>query len=214
VHKILNEIFMNQKINLIGSGRTDAGVHANSQIANIALETTMAPNQIKNAINRKLPNDIYIHDCQIVPDSFHARFSAIKREYNYYIISDYSTTKRFYTWFCKWPLDYDKLTECSNLLIGQHDFSLFSKASSETENKICTIYISDWIKDNDMLVYNIKANRFLQHMVRLLVGTMIEVSRGRIALIDFKRMLDCKKTKFTAVRAPANGLFLHNIYYD
>ena len=174
----------------------------------------MKPEQIKNAINRKLRADIYIHDCQLIADSFHARFSAIKREYNYFIINNYSTSKRLYAWYCKWPLQYEKLIKCSEILIGKHDFSLLSKASSETKNKVCNIYKSEWIKENNKLIYNIEANRFLQHMVRLLVGTMVEVGRGRISISEFEQILNGNKTRFTAVKAPPNGLFLHKIYYD
>ena len=146
-------------------------------------------------------------------DSFHARFSAIKREYNYYIINNYSTSKRFYTWYCKWPLKYEKLIECSKILIGKHDFSLLSKASSNTKNKVCNIYKSEWIKENDKLIYNIQANRFLQHMVRLLVGTMVEVSRKKIRFEKFKELIENPSENAKIFKAPPQGLVLYKVDY-
>jgi tRNA pseudouridine38-40 synthase len=174
----------------------------------------MNTDQIKKALNSKLPMDIFIKECSIVSDDFHSRFSATKREYLYYINYDNCPFKRLYSWNCKWLFDKDKLEESSKLLLGKHDFSLFSKASSETKNKFCNIEYSEWAFENGQAIYNIHADRFLQHMVRLLVGTMIEVGRGRIPLDDFLNMIHCKKTKFHSVRAPGEGLFLSSIQYD
>ena len=196
------------------SGRTDSGVHANCQIANFSTDTKMSNLQIKNALNRNLPQDIYIKDCEIVHKNFNSRFSAIKREYIYYVKNDYSPINRMYFWHCKWPLDYKKLNECADLLLGENNYSLFSKASSETKNKVCIITHSKWSFDGECYKYKIIGNRFLQHMVRLLVGTMVEVSRNRLSVVDFKNILICKEDKFTAVRSPAEGLFLNRIYYD
>ena len=214
IEKELKSIFKVNNINLIGSGRTDSGVHANGQVANFKMKTNMREEQIKHAINRKLSNDIFIKNCKVVSDDFNSRFSAIKREYIYHIIEDYSPINRMYFWHCKWPINKNKLNECAELLIGRNDYSLFSKASSETKNKICEISYSKWNFNDDKYSYKIVGNRFLQHMVRLLVGTMIEVSRNRLTVQDFKNILDCNENKLTAVRAPATGLFLNEIYYE
>ena len=214
IEDCIKDIFKISTINLIGSGRTDSGVHARNQCANIFLNTSMNTDQIKKALNSKLPTDIFIKECSIVSDDFHSRFSATKREYLYYINYDNCPFKRLYSWNCKWLFDKDKLKESSKLLLGKHDFSLFSKASSETKNKFCNIECSEWAFENGQAIYNIHADRFLQHMVRLLVGTMIEVGRGRIPLDDFLNMIHCKKTKFHSVRAPGEGLFLSSIQYD
>ena len=210
----LKSIFKIDDINLIGSGRTDSGVHANAQVANFKVETNMSEIQIKNAINRKLSNDIFIQNCKIVNDDFNSRFSAIHREYVYHIIDKYSPINRMYFWYCKWPINKNKLDDCADLLIGKNNYSLFSKAASETKNKICEISYSKWNFNNNQYTYKIIGNRFLQHMVRLLVGTMIEVARDRLTVEDFKSILNCDESKFTAVRAPATGLFLNKIYYE
>ena len=208
------DILKVDSINVIGSGRTDAGVHAVGQVANVFCDTKMSPLQIKKALNRKLPSDIFIKNCTLTNEEFNARFSAKRREYIYYITSDYSPINRQYSWYCKWNFDKEKLNECANILIGKNNFSFFSKASSETKNKICYIYESNWDFESNSSRYTIIGNRFLQHMVRLLVGTMIEVGRNRLSIKDFKDILECKDTHFNSVRAPALGLFLNKIYYD
>ena len=214
IEESIRKIFPNQNIKINGSGRTDAGVHANEQIANIIIDSEMKPEQLRRAINNYLPNDIYIHECNLVDEEFHARFSAKKRQYLYYISSSYSPINRMYSWHCKWDLEKSKLEKCSEIIIGEHDFSLLSKASSDIDNKLCTIFESKWIFSNSDICFKITANRFLQHMVRLLVGTMIEVARGRIPVKEFEKMLNNKKINFSSVRAPSEGLFLNKIFYD
>ena len=202
------DILKLDNVNVIGSGRTDAGVHALGQVANIFCNTKMSAIQIKKALNRKLSSDIFIKNCMPVSEDFNARFSAKKREYIYYITDNYSPINRQYSWHCKWDFEQEKLNECANILIGENNFSFFSKASSETKNKICHIYESKWNFESNLNSYTIVGNRFLQHMVRLLVGTMIEVGRNRLSIEDFKNILECKDTHFNSVRAPALGLFL------
>lgn len=214
IEKELKYIFKVNDINLIGSGRTDSGVHANAQVANFFVETTMSELQIQNALNSKLPKDIFINNCHIINQTFNSRFSAVKREYIYYITSSYSPINRMYSWHYKRPLEKKKLIKCADLLIGENDYSLFSKASSETKNKICVVSYSKWTFDGKYYEYNIRGNRFLQHMVRLLVGTMVEVARDRLTIENFQDILKCKKNKITAVRAPSSGLFLNRIYYE
>tara|TARA_Y100000746_G_C15398795_1_gene405461 strand:+ start:285 stop:1019 length:735 start_codon:yes stop_codon:yes gene_type:complete len=214
IEEQLRSIFKSGHINLIGSGRTDAGVHANCQVANFFVETNMDESQIMKAINRKLPKDILIKKCSLVNDKFNSRFSATRREYIYNITDEYSPINRMYFLHHKWPVDKEKLSVCADLLIGENDYTQFSKASSETKNKICVIYHSEWIFLNKTYTYKIIGNRFLQHMVRMLVGTMLEVARDRISIKDFKDILKCNKTKLTAVRSQASGLFLNNVYYE
>ena len=214
IESALKNILKIDSVNVIGSGRTDSGVHANAQIANVVLETRMSPVQIMKALNRKLSNDVFIKGCMLVDEKFNARFSAKKREYLYYITDTYSPINRQYSWHCKWKFDKNKLQECAAMLIGKNNFTLFSKASSETKNKICCIYESSWNFESEISTYHISGNRFLQHMVRLLVGTMIEVGRNRLSLRDFQNILKCKDTNTCAVRAPALGLFLNKIHYD
>ena len=209
----LKEILKINSVNLISAGRTDAGVHANGQSANVILDTQMTCDQIRKAINAKLSRNIFIKNCIEVDVDFNSRFSAKRREYIYYITNDFSPMKRHFFWQNNRKLNRSTLKRCAKIVLGENDFSLFSKASSETKNKVCTIYESYWKFDDDFISYTIIGNRFLQHMVRLIVGTMIEVSIGRIKLKEFRDILNCKKIKVSAERAPAQGLFLNKIYY-
>ena len=210
----LQKIFKNQKINLIGSGRTDSGVHALGQIANIKLDTDMENESLLNAVNGNLDdNDITITNVDKVTSDFHSRFSALKREYIYKISTEYSPIERDYYWSIQEEIDIQKLHDCAKLIVGEHDFTQLSKKNDEIDNKICNIYLSEWDIFENKIHYKIIANRFLHHMVRYLVGTMIEVSKNRsFTTNDFDLMLQGKDRE-QIFRAPSKGLYLKKIYY-
>jgi len=214
IQDAFQKIFKNQKINLIGSGRTDSGVHALGQIANIKLDTDMNTESLLNAINGNLKtNDILITNINEVPIDFHSRFSAIKREYIYKISTNYSPIERNYYWNVSEKINFKKLDNCADLIVGEHDFTQLSKKNDEINNKICNVYFSKWKIYDDKIYYKIIANRFLHHMVRYLVGIMLEISKGHsITIDDFKLMIngDDRKQIF---RAPSKGLYLKEIYY-
>ena len=216
IEKALKKIFHKniQDINLIGSGRTDSGVHALGQVANIKLDTNMSAIDLKNAINANIENDIFIKKSVEVDLNFNSRFSAKKRCYIYKITNQYSPFTSNREWFENSMFDIHLLEECSALILGSNDFSLLSKANSEIDNKICDIYLSEWNKSKNKLTYTIEGNRFLHHMVRYLVGTMIEVAKKNISLDDFGKLLDnnCKLHKI--FKAPAHGLYLKQVYYE
>ena len=210
----LQKIFKNQKINLIGSGRTDSGVHALGQIANIKLDTDMENESLLNAVNGNLDdNDITITNVDKVTSDFHSRFSALKREYIYKISTEYSPIERDYYWSIQEEIDTQKLHDCAKLIVGEHDFTQLSKKNDEIDNKICNIYLSEWDIFENKIHYKIIANRFLHHMVRYLVGTIIEVSKNRsFTTNDFDLMLQGKDRE-QIFRAPSKGLYLKKIYY-
>ncbi len=214
IENALEKIF-NQKINLIGAGRTDSGVHALGQVANFKVSTSMTPDQLKNALNGNLGRDIFIISCHEVNLDFHSRFSAVKREYIYKIQTNFTPISRNFSWSLDSNfVDINILNECSKLVIGEHDFSQLSKKNVEIENKNCHIYSSKWIVDDSSLNYIISANRFLHHMVRYLVGVMIEVSKKNLLSIDdFESMLNANKRKFI-FKAPSKGLYLNRVLYD
>ena len=214
IENALEKIF-NQKINLIGAGRTDSGVHALGQVANFKVSTSMTPDQLKNALNGNLGRDIFIISCHEVNLDFHSRFSAVKREYIYKIQTNFTPISRNFCWSLDFNfVDINILNECSKLVIGEHDFSQLSKKNVEIENKNCHIYSSKWIVDDSSLNYIISANRFLHHMVRYLVGVMIEVSKKNLLSIDdFESMLNANKRKFI-FKAPSKGLYLNRVLYD
>ena len=213
LEKILNKFFTDQKISLIGSGRTDSGVHALGQVANIRVDTVWETETLKNALNANLEDDIWIQEVTEVDHEFHSRFSAKHREYEYSITTEYSPITRNSSWWIKYDLELDLLHYCADLVKNANDFTRFCKATAEVANKQCTILESFWEIEKHSVVYRVKANRFLQHMVRFLGGTMIEVARGRLKKTEFKKMLNAEHTKISVIRAPANGLCLKNIGY-
>ena len=209
----LENIFPNQNINLIGSGRTDSGVHANYQVANFKVETKISLLGIKRAINSNINKDISIKSCTLVQDDFNARYSAIKRDYIYNLSTSYNVFNRNYEWYFKFSVDKKKLSKCSEIILKQNNFKNFCKASSRKDNNQCKIYYSKWIYKKNKLTYNVIADRFLHHMVRFLVGTMLEVSKGRFTIEQFKSLFHKNDSNISVVKAPAKGLFLNDIEF-
>lgn len=194
------------------SSRTDAGVHALQNFFHVDTETELNLKQVYN-LNAVLPRDIIVK--QIVPVSVdtHARFSATHREYKYYITRNRSPFLTETAWFYPYNLDVEALQQAAEILLTYSDFTSFSKRNTQVKTFICTITTSKWDYENDCLVYNVKANRFLRGMVRGLVGTMLQVGRGLITLNDFKQIIeakDCTKANFTT---PPTGLFLVEVTY-
>jgi len=214
IEDALKKIFKNNKINLIGAGRTDSGVHALAQIANVKVNTDMQSEKLKDALNGNLNNDIYISDCKEEHKDFHSRFSAVRREYKYKIQTSFSPVNRRYIWNINDDINLDILHECANLVLGEHDFTQLSKKNEELDNKICHVYDSQWEINGDKVNYRVQANRFLHHMVRYLVGVMIEISKHHIlSTKDFNAMINGADRKMI-FKAPSKGLYLEKIYYD
>ena len=204
-----------QTIGVVGSGRTDSGVHALGQVAHFDIEASSIPHEnICKALNRELADDIRITASQQVSDEFHSRFKAAKREYRYIIRTEHNVLSRNSQWQVRFPLDIEKLHKCSKLILGTHDFSSFCFAGTETENMICIIEEAQWRENPDgSIQFDIAGNRFLHHMVRMLVGTMVEVARGKWSLDDFLGLLDNPNRQAHAVTAPARGLALMKVNY-
>ena len=201
-------------INLIGSGRTDSGVHALGQVANVAINTSMSAIDLRNAINANINDDIFIKESLEVDLNFNSRFSAKRRSYIYKICKNKSPFINDRKWFNSSNFNKDLLMKCSKFVMGENNFSSFSKNNPDIKNKICTIYLSEWNFFESELIYRIEGNRFLHHMVRYLVGTMVEVSQGKISLDDFKDLLNNQSNRLNIFKAPAHGLYLHEVCYD
>ena len=207
------KVLPKEEINIIGSGRTDSGVHAVGQVASLKLNNSLNLDSLFKSVNSIINNDIYIKSYSEVENRFHARYSAVSREYKYYLSNEYSVIKKNFLWFIKLnSLDRKQLTECANIIIGEHDFSSFSASKQETKNKTCIVYESFWEESKNGLIYTVKANRFLHHMVRFLVGTMIQTSKGKIKINDFQQVLN-NTSNLAPLCAPAPGLFLHEVLY-
>ncbi|RKY49447.1 MAG: tRNA pseudouridine(38-40) synthase TruA [Candidatus Neomarinimicrobiota bacterium] len=202
-----------RRVRITGAGRTDAGVHALGQVAHFDMETELDPGTIKIVINANTPKDIYVTRCEEVDKSFHARFSAKRRKYIYRIARRYSPFDRLFSWCPPYELDTEKLHECSKLVVGKREFVRCCRSTCKAKSKECVVFESFWKEGERFLEYHVSANRFLQSMVRMLVGTMIEVARGRYTVEDFKNLLENKTNEVQVLTAPAKGLFLKEIIY-
>ena len=211
--KAFELVLPNEKINIIGSGRTDQGVHANGQVASLHISNDIDLSKLFKSINGIINDDIYIKNFEIMDENFNARFSAQHRLYKYYLTKEYSPFKKNIAWFLKSNIDVKLLEACASVLIGEHDFSMLSKNNIEVQNKNCIIYESVWEDSKNELIYTIKANRFLHHMVRFIVGSSIEVAKSKIDYSDFVDLIH-NKSIISPLCAPSKGLFLYEVIYD
>jgi tRNA pseudouridine38-40 synthase len=209
----LGKLFPGEDITLIGAGRTDSGVHALGMTANVKLLAKYDAEELRRAVNGNLEMDVRIDFVEEMPDEYHARFSAVAREYEYHFMKQYSPIRRKYAAHLSHNVDFSLLQKCAEQLKGEFDFTSFCKANAEVENKVCIIEFAEWKTMDNQLIFRIKANRFLHHMVRFLVGTMVEVARGRYTVNEFSALLFNTPAKAIVVRAPAHGLYLKKVYY-
>lgn len=212
IQNALKKIF-DKKINVIGSGRTDAGVHAKGQVANFLIEHPMPVSRIKAAINGNLPRDVRIISVEDVNENFHARYDAVKRHYCYRISRRERAIDRFYVWCVKAQLDVDKIRQASNCLLGDHDFKAFCHVQENMKHYSCIIEKIEWEQNNGILNLNIIANRFLHNMVRIIVGTMINVGRGFTPVEQIPQILKSQDRRNAGPTVPAKGLCLEKVYY-
>ena len=205
--------FMSKEIVVYGSGRTDSGVHALGQVAHFDLSKKIDPNILLSAINANLNHCIRIIKCEFVDSDFHARFSAKKRHYYYRVRTDPFLLDHHYTHHIS-SIDIDLLNNASKLIIGHHDFTSFSKYNEKIENRKCIIYESIWKEYKSILNYHIVGNRFLHHMVRYLVGTMLEIGKNKYSLNEFKNLLIDPRERVKIYKAPAKALVLKQVDYE
>ncbi len=204
---------LQEKVNLIGAGRTDAGVHARGQVASFRTGTNRSLEEIRGALNALLPDDIVLRDLEEVRFDFHARYSAKERSYSYLITLKPSAFLRNYSWHVRYTIDVELMERTAVSILGNHDFESFCRADPEAENHQCTVSVSSWSLDGSNLKYEIRSNRFLHNMVRALVGTMVDVGRGCTTLDEFSGILEKKDRKEAGITAPAKGLVLESVIY-
>lgn len=203
-------------IKIVGAGRTDTGVHATSMIAHLDVSQELGE-RLPDAIyrlNRFLPPDIFILRLQRVAPDFHARFSATSRSYGYYITLYPSPFRRKYHTLVTTPLDFEQMNKAAKKILGQHDFSSFSKKHSDVTNHLCTVTQAEWQEQREgEWVFRITANRFLRSMVRALVGTLIEVGIGHLTPKEFATILEQADDQYPFNTAPSTGLRLESVTY-
>ncbi len=213
VEKALSTIFR-EKIQVVGAGRTDAGVHAKFFVLQFDYSGEIEDYQkLVFRLNGFLPSEIAIRKIREVPADFHARFSALSRTYYYYITTiknPFATDTAFYY---SGKLDIDKMNEAAEILLQTDDFTSFSRLHSDVKTNICKVYRAEWVAEGEMLIFKIRADRFLRNMVRAIAGTLIEVGKGKLMADDFRKIIEMKDRSAAGTSAPAHGLFLMNIEY-
>ena len=205
---------LREEISVTGAGRTDAGVHARVMVAHFDTEKALDCRQLAYKLNRLLPQDIAVDRVEQVIADLHARFSATSRTYHYYIHTRKDPFRRAYSCEMHYDLDFAKMNEAGRILTTYEDFGAFCKAHSDVKTTLCQVTKAEWIQTSDSSWYfEITANRFLRNMVRAVVGTLIDVGRGRLSIDEFRKVIEGKRRTEAGESMPANALFLEEIVY-
>lgn len=212
IEPVLKEL-LSEEVRLIGAGRTDEGVHARGQVANFTTCSDMSVNILKRALNSRLPADVAVRSADEVSLDFHSRYSARSKVYEYNISAIKSPIVRRYAWYIKYNLNIDMMEKASNLFAGTHDFTSFCVAKSAVDESSCVVYSSVWRRKENALQYEIEANRFLHKMVRVIVGTLVDVGRGKYGAEDVAHILEARDRRRAGPTAPPHGLFLTAVKY-
>ncbi|MCL4539475.1 MAG: tRNA pseudouridine(38-40) synthase TruA [Bacteroidetes bacterium] len=225
IEKSLSEL-LQERVKIVGAGRTDAGVHARGQVANFHTAADWMPGKLMYALNGTLPKDIAILTAAEVPESFNARFDATARRYSYRIVSHKTPIGRAFSAFFPFKLSIDGMNSAATCLIGEKSFKSFTKYADQQRHFICSVTRAEWTNEggerkqetgdrtpDSFLLFEIEANRFLHGMVRAIVGTLIDVGRGKLTVEEFHGILKSEDRKAASMSAPACGLFLEEVKY-
>ena len=207
-------ILLREDITPIGSGRTDAGTHALGQVAHFHTRSSLATDRMLRGLNGLLPEDICVHAVDEVDLDFHARYSAKRKHYRYRIHLGKSAVQRRYTWSLHTALDIEQMQAASIILEGTHNFNAFCKQDPVPDLFSCTIYAANWRSEGRELIFEIEGNRFLRHMVRILVGTIVEIGLNKRPPENLICLLQDGRREKAGKTAPACGLHLLKVYYD
>lgn len=205
---------LREDVSVTGAGRTDTGVHARMMVAHFDTDKDIDCPQLVYKLNRLLPRDISADKVMPVSDDMHARFSAVSRTYRYYVHLRKDPFRRAYSCELFYDLDFDKMNRAAVMLLGHDDFAAFCKSNSDVKTTLCNVTEARWVKDGEYSWhFVITANRFLRNMVRAVVGTLVDVGRGRVSLEGFKDIIDGGSRSDAGESMPGNALFLENIEY-
>lgn len=205
-----------EAVHLVGSGRTDAGVHAFGQVAHFKTQSQIEVRSIQKALNSLLPADIVIKGIMEAEEFFHARKESKSKVYEYRILNRpfRSAIQREYCWHIPQKLDLKQMKKATQELIGEHDFSSFRSVGSPTRTAVRKVIRAEWKRGREGSIrFEIEASGFLKQMVRAVVGTLVEVGRGKITAEEFRRILASRDRKTAGPTAPAHGLFLKEVKY-
>ena len=203
-------------ISLIGAGRTDAGVHATGQVASADMPSSWTPESLRRSLNAILPPEIWIQSSSIAHPDFHPRYDAVARTYQYQVGIEPKARSPFHAgtcWTLEGQLDYKLLEFGASELVGEHSFEAFAKSGQPERGYLCSISQAHWSHSDLGFCFDITANRYLHHMVRYLVGTMVDIARGKRQKDDLRRLLSAEPDLTTSPPAPPQGLFLVHVQY-
>ncbi|WP_207696143.1 tRNA pseudouridine(38-40) synthase [Enterococcus sp. DIV0212c] len=214
IENILTQM-TSSKTEIIGSGRTDAGTHAKGQIANFKTDSTMSLAEMSEFLNRYLPRDIVVKKIEEVPERFHARYNATGKKYSYHVWNDAIPTafERHYSFQYPQELDLDLMNEACRKLIGTHDFIGFSSLKKTKKSTVRTIKELSIQKEGSMLHFTFVGNGFLYKMVRIIMGTLLEIGAGTMQLEVIDEVFASKIRSEAGMTVPSQGLFLDEVYY-
>ena len=199
---------------IVGAGRTDTGVNASFYVAHLDTLEEIDCQHIAYKLNAMLPQDIAIKRIYRVADDLHARFDAVEREYTYFLSPVKSPFRRHSAWIYFIPLDVTKMNEAAKILLETEDFTTFAKLNSNNKTNICNVSHAEWeTEDDGTLRFTIRADRFLRNMVRAIVGTLVDVGRGRYSVGEFAEIVASRDLSRASSGAPPQGLFLSNVKY-
>jgi tRNA pseudouridine38-40 synthase len=204
---------LQEKIEVVGAGRTDTGVHASQMFAHFNVENSIAEDVV-HKLNSILPNDITVYKVFLVEEEQHARFHALSRSYEYRIWLGRNPFLLDFSWqIHSQKLDISKMNAAAKILLEYENFETFSKVKTEVYTFNCDVTVAFWKQEGDLLIFYISANRFLRNMVRAIVGTLVDVGLGKISINDFRQIIESKNRGNAGLSVPAKGLFLTQIKY-
>jgi tRNA pseudouridine38-40 synthase len=206
-------ILLKEKVNLIGSGRTDTGVHAIAQTANFRYEGEIDIYRFKHSLNSLLPNDISVTFMEKVHEDFNARFDAKKRSYIYLITTGKTPLLNNYSYLYHGKINIEVLNSLSKYILGDHDFRSFSKKNTDIENTNCTIYSARWREIKGVTLFYIEANRFLHGLVRTITGTLLNLQNDIDPELRLEEIFTGLNRSLAGEAVPAKGLFLYKVKY-
>jgi tRNA pseudouridine38-40 synthase len=204
---------LRKNIDTFGSGRTDTGVHAEQQIVQFDFDEEIDLKQLQYKLNLVLPFDIAVNKASKTSDNFSVRFDAISRTYEYRIVRKKEVFNIDLALYLTAPLNVEEMNKAAALLISHKDFKCFSKYKTSVDHFLCDMYRAEWEEKGNLLIFTIKANRFLRGMVRAIVGTLLNVGLGRMTIEEFGKVIESRDRKFAGMAVPAKGLFLTKVEY-
>lgn len=199
-------------VEIVGAGRTDTGVHAKRMFAHFDFVNDI-PQDLVHRLNAFLPKDIAVYRIHLMQDEAHARFDAVERTYQYFVQIGKDPFNYNSAWQIRYDLDVNLMNNAAQLLLGTQDFSSFAKIHTDVKTHICEVKFAQWQRKEDQLIFTISADRFLRNMIRAIVGTLVEVGKGKIDLDKFDQIIAQKDRSFASGSAPAQGLYLADVVY-